>query len=142
MPVLLYINLLQYFVDIYEKLLYIISIGVRIVVMSDSCHSKTCVDGVISTPPADCFQGPVILFSGCADAEFSRDGDANSAFTAAVKYVWKGGKFKGDYKTFYEKVKARFANQKDIPIEDQQNPKFSTTGKANLDFVAEKPFTL
>lgn len=110
--------------------------------MSDSCHSGSCVDGVTATPRADCLNGSVILFSGCADAEFSRDGDVNSAFTAAVKYVWKGGKFAGDYKTFYEKVRARFANQKHLPIEDQQNPKFSTTGRANLDFVAEKPFTL
>ena len=117
--------------------------GVRIFVLSDSCHSGTVAkdlsmlealsafgDAAIKLLPEDVqeatykanlaaydniqFQNPlgdavdvkasVILLSGCQDSQFSLDGKGNSLFTAAVLKVWRDGKFKGNIKTFHQRI--------------------------------------
>src|SRR5262245_16404945 len=116
--------------------------GVRILALSDSCHSGT----VIKNFPAFLDGGPrtrfmprvvaakveeaheslykkiqketkgsekakvgasVLLISGCMDNQTSMDGDDNGAFTGTLKKVWAGGKFKGSYRSFRDKIVAR-----------------------------------
>nr|WP_248287319.1 caspase family protein [Massilia antarctica] len=76
----------------------------------------------------------VLLISGCQDNQLSQDGPFNGAFTGALKTVWNGGKFVGDYARF----KTAIANK----LPPDQSPELSQVGRADLAFAAQKPFTI
>ena len=123
--------------------------GVRILVLSDSCHSGTVVKdmpwflGMTASsrgesrgaakfiPPekaraayaADkktyddiqkrlaggeqvALRASVLLISGCQDNQSSFDGPRNGKFTAALRSVWKNGRFHGSYQTFHSRISA------------------------------------
>jgi hypothetical protein len=143
--------------------------GVRILVLSDSCHSGT----VVKDFPAFLDGGPrarfmpravaakvekaheslyikiqkenkgsekakvgasVLLISGCMDNQTSMDGDHNGAFTGTLKTVWAGGKFKGAYRSFRDKIVAR--------LPSTQTPNYYFIGAPHAAFEAQKPFTI
>lgn len=140
--------------------------GVRILVLSDSCHSGTVTRNLTeSIPPhARCLppsvarstatrnsqlyqnvqatthprgeanvRASVILISACQDDELAVDGPKNGAFTAALKKVWRNGKFKGDYEDFRSRAGRLLANQ---------HPNYFALGEFNPTFTNQKPFTI
>jgi hypothetical protein len=143
--------------------------GVRILALSDSCHSGT----VVKDFPAFLDGGPrarfmpravaakvekaheslyrkiqkenkgsekakvgasVLLISGCMDNQTSMDGDSNGAFTGALKKIWAGGKFKGPYRSFRDKIVAQ--------LPSTQTPNYYFIGAPHAVFEAQKPFTI
>jgi hypothetical protein len=76
----------------------------------------------------------ILLISGCMDNQTSMDGDHNGAFTGALKKVWAGGKFKGGYRSFRDKIVAGMPSS--------QTPNYYFIGATNPIFEAQKPFTI
>ena len=146
--------------------------GVRIVVLSDSCHSgtvlRTLPPMLMGLPrgtrfrrmPAKVVTGTfaahkqtytqiqkdnpmaekskvkasVLLISGCQDNQLSSDGDRNGLFTGTLKRVWNGGKFKGTYRAFRDRIVSQ--------MPEYQTPNYFAVGVGNPAFEAQKPFTI
>jgi metacaspase-1 len=143
--------------------------GVRILVLSDSCHSGTVtrdIPGFITGEPrvramplkvgqkveqahkalyraiqvahtgseTAKIRASVLLISGCMDNQVSQDGERNGAFTGALKRVWAGGKFKGNYRRFRDLISAK------LPAD--QIPNYFFVGATNSVFESQKPFTI
>ena len=143
--------------------------GVRILVLSDSCHSGTVTRdipmfaGVGPKPRAmprevgiavenansalyraiqkenrgaenTKVNASILLVSGCMDNQTSMDGDNNGAFTGALKKIWAGGKFKGPYRSFRDKIVAQ--------LPSTQTPNYYFIGAPHAVFEAQKPFTI
>lgn len=146
--------------------------GVRIFMLSDSCHSGT-VNKTLNaflTPaaalqsramPSDValstyehnrsmydqiqqstaigkgkadVEASVLLISGCQDNQLSDDGPFNGAFTSALKQVWNGGKFSGDYHKFRKAISAR--------LPSYQTPQLTQVGMHDPAFMAQRPFSI
>lgn len=145
--------------------------GVRVCVISDSCHSGTITKNLIrlvqieselapkympreiaattyynhqdfydkileniKDVSSDNIQASVKLISGCQDNQLSYDGTFNGSFTSALKSIWNGGKFSGDYLSFYKKVM-------DI-MPSYQTPNYYDIGQGNASFDKQKPFSI
>ncbi len=78
--------------------------------------------------------GTVILISGCQDNQTSSDGDRNGLFTEKLRKVWAGGKFKGGYRNFRDKISALMPRS--------QTPNYYVVGAASAQFEQQTPFTL
>jgi metacaspase-1 len=76
----------------------------------------------------------VKLISGCQDNQTSYDGPFNGQFTGALKKVWNGGKFSGNYAAFKDKITSLLP-----PV---QSPNYMNIGQTNLVFDNQKPFTI
>jgi hypothetical protein len=76
----------------------------------------------------------VLLFSGCQDNQFSRDGDRNGLFTQRLREVWNDGKFQGRYRGFYRKIA-------DLMPPDQ-SPNYFRTGLIDPSFERRHPFSI
>jgi hypothetical protein len=76
----------------------------------------------------------VLLVSGCQDNQFSADGTFNGLFTGTLKRVWNGGKFKGTYRTFRNRIVTR--------MPPDQTPNYFTVGAPNPQFEEQKPFSI
>ena len=152
--------------------------GVRILVLSDSCHSGTVLkaalfagtespqrfghaklgavramppdvqrrtyqahralyDGIQkANPPGDrvAVSASALLISGCQDNQTSADGDNNGLFTGTLKEVWKGGAFKGSYRSFHRAIVSR--------MPPTQTPNYFRVGAISSGFERSKPFTI
>ena len=157
--------------DELDELWTLFKSDVRILVISDSCHSGTIVksvDNVVYSKHHPRFmdfqktlatylknkdfydgllqkhkdiisteielEASIILISGCQDNQYSFDGVANGAFTAALKRTWRGGQFEGSYRSFHRKI------LNILPA--YQSPNFLTYGKVNKEFENQRPFTI
>lgn len=145
--------------------------GVRILVISDSCHSGSVVKLARSlerpktelTPknmPSEIasttyfnnkgfydkilegikdvasknIQASVKLISGCQDNQLSYDGTFNGQFTAALKRIWNGGKFSGNYFSFYKQIMSL--------MPPEQTPNYFNVGQSSQLFDNQKPFII
>jgi hypothetical protein len=79
------------------------------------------------------FNPAVLLISGCQDNQTSMDGDHNGAFTEQLLKAWSNATFKGNYASFYARIKAA------MPA--TQTPNLFTLGKAG-NFLAQTPFAV
>jgi len=79
-------------------------------------------------------QASVKLISGCQDNQLSYDGSFNGRFTGALKRIWNGGKFSGNYFSFYKQI------MNSLPPD--QTPNYYNIGQPNNSFDNQKPFTI
>lgn len=145
--------------------------GVRILVISDSCHSGTVVKDAKNlvrpehqtTPkfmPSEIasstyinnkgfydeilknvkdvssqnIQASVKLVSGCQDNQYSYDGTFNGQFTGALKRIWNGGMFSGNYFLFHKQIMNL--------LPSNQTPNYYNVGLLNQSFDNQKPFSI
>jgi hypothetical protein len=137
--------------------------GVRIIVISDSCHSGTVVrgddpggrflgranldrvykengpqyDDVQAAYPARdrvIIGASVILISGCMDNQTSGDGEGNGLFTSKLKAEWKDGEFKGSLK--------RLRTQIVQNMPKDQTPNYYMVGQPNRTFEKAQAFAI
>lgn len=80
--------------------------NVRIVMLSDSCHSGTNYKLLKAASPltSSTMQAMLIHIAACADPSVSLGKDDGSVFTNALCKVFQGGKFKGNYQAFYNAI--------------------------------------
>lgn len=106
--------------------------GVRIIIVSSSCHSrstlkvydKDCFSGSVFTPDSTCqhtvtqngksileayFPDPLIKagivhISACEDYQQAEDGEKYSAFTRVLLKHWDHGRFDGTYEELVKKI--------------------------------------
>jgi len=114
--------------------------GVRIIVFSDSCHSGTILGGPGATrrrvrrKPV---KATVLLISACLDRQNAGAGQAgasNSIFTARLRQVWNGGRFRGGYRSFWKEI------ENGLPRAQTSN--FLRVGATNTKFLKQTPFTI
>lgn len=132
--------------------------GVRVLVISDSCHSGTVVTdaagrprGLTDAQKATIYEhrraeyqaiqreakagGPakikasVLLLSACQDDQLASDGvNGNGEFTEALLNTWDSGHYKGSYRQCFEDVRAE--------MPDDQTPNLLRLGPADEAFEA------
>lgn len=136
--------------------------GVRIIVVSDSCHSGTVVKASFDIPnvvrqqikaapwqacraaDSDGFHLPkstkrprikasVVLLSGCQDNQFSWDGAQNGLFTEKLHRVFVMGSFKGNYSALRREV-GRL-------MPPEQSPGILFMGSLNKKFIEGPAFS-
>ena len=146
--------------------------GVRILMLSDSCHSgsvskapligpvmaaipggrarlapesvqagtykshKKLYDAIQKATPGEAvpIKASVVLISGCQDNQLSSDGDGNGLFTATLKKVWRGGRFRGNLRKFHKAIVQQ------MPL--WQSPNYFVVGAPNAGFEGGKPFEI
>lgn len=137
--------------------------GVRIIVISDSCHSGTVTrdigtvgrflgretldrlykersaeyDEVQSAYPARdrvTIAASVILVSGCMDNQTSADGNGNGRFTEKLKAEWADGAFRGPLKLLRTRI------VQNMPSD--QTPNYFMVGQPNRVFEKAQAFAI
>ncbi len=137
--------------------------GVRVIVISDSCHSGTVTrdldlggrflgrdtldrvykkhaqeyDDVQDAYPARdrvMIGASVILISGCMDNQTSGDGEANGLFTEHLKAEWKDGTFRGSLK------RLRTTIVRTMPA--NQTPNYYVIGQPDRAFEKAQAFAI
>jgi metacaspase-1 len=97
--------------------------------------NKDFYDGLIEKVPnvkSSEIKASVLLISGCQDNQYSYDGAFNGVFTWAMKRIWNGGNFNGNYIEYHKQILNL------LPA--FQSPNYSIVGEKNEDFENQKPF--
>jgi len=121
--------------------------GVRVVMLSDSCNSGTNYKliGGFGPPPffpgvsrtvAAKMQAQMLHFGGCRDAGTSAGYQLGGAFTRALCNVWNGGAFSGNYRAFYDAIRA------EVRKTETQEPQHSPYGPVTAQFQNQRPFAV
>jgi hypothetical protein len=119
--------------------------GVRIFVLSDSCRSGTILGADLfnrrrrRTKRRKKVKASVLLISACQDNELAFEDDSNSILVDALKRVWKGGRFRGTYKGFCDRIGSEMRPRGE---RERQTPNYGTVGTKNSAFEGQKPFTI
>lgn len=119
------------------------SLGVRIVVISDSCHSGTIARSTLAKlrnqtdkENSVIIKASGILIASSQDNQLSWENTANKNgdFTTALLKVWDDGRFIGSYKQFRNAIARKSARG--------QSPNYFPFGARNTKFSRQKPFTI
>lgn len=119
------------------------SAGVRIVVISDSCHSGTMARSTSANlknqtdkENSVIIKASGILIASSQDNQLSWEDTANRSgeFTSALLKVWDDGNFIGSYKQFRNAIARKSARG--------QSPNYFPFGARNTRFSRQKPFTI
>ena len=116
--------------------------GVRIVVISDSCHSGTVArsnsvsKNRIDQENLDTIKASGILIASSQDSQVSWESATSESgeFTSALLKVWDDGKFVGSYRQFRNAIARKSSRG--------QSPNYFTFGARNPKFSRQKPFTI
>ncbi len=130
--------------------------GVRILVISDSCHSGTILRDIFNQDPfaakaasftngplsrsleIDPFTSPikahVKLLAAAKEDRYADNSGRHGAFTQELLNVWADGTFEGHYKSFFDAI------CKKIPA--TKPPVHMDLGTINEDFNQQKPFQI
>lgn len=134
--------------------------GVRIIVVSSSCHSRTGIrpyhnsrpfgkggtwvnrhrkapvkrEVVGAYPPDPEIMASIIHLSACEDWQLARDGSEFSVFTGLLLKYWDHGRFEGSHEELIQEIgkKAGYL----------QTPGIMTLGKNSEELVQARPFRL
>lgn len=102
--------------------------------------NKSFYDKIIKTlTPENAIdiKASVKLISGCQDYEYSYDGTYNGVFTAHLKKIWNGGKFKRNYSQFHKRIKDSIKSG-----QGNQTPNILNIGSSNTSFDNQTPFKI
>lgn len=111
--------------------------GVRIVMVSDSCHSGTVYKNTDVGFKLDldekAMQAELIHIGGCRDNQYSYGNLNGGVFTIALDDVWNGGAFTGNYSQFRDEIYSI--------VSGYQTPSYEEYN-AGEGFRNQKPFTI
>ncbi|QNU66509.1 caspase family protein [Ruminiclostridium herbifermentans] len=113
-------------------------IGVKIVMISDSCHSGTAYKSTMNQRAlvdTSTMDASLIHISGCRDNQFSNGDWDNGIFTKALGDVWDNGSFNGNYQTLCEQINSRINDSEQIS-------EYHEYGNVLDNYRCEKPFTI
>jgi metacaspase-1 len=130
--------------------------GVRIIVISSSCHSRTSLrpyspegfswtnprkkirkanESILSSYKHDAeIKASIIHLSACDDIQEASDGAPFSKFIMLLLKSWDSGKFKGNYEELIKKIR--------LEAGYNQRAGISILGKEDEDFLGTTPFKL
>jgi metacaspase-1 len=83
---------------------------------------------------SDSTQPSVLSVSSCQDDQLAVDGYFNGLFTRALLGIWDGGRFAGDYRTFFSEIASLMPSY--------QTPRIGWAYDENPGFLRERPFTI
>jgi hypothetical protein len=139
--------------------------GVRILVVSDSCHSGTVIkfngNSVGKSLPEETvkytyllnkafydnirgafpernesdLKASIKLLAACQDNQKAEDDHFNGVYTRELKKIWQHGGFQGNYLQFHNALLVRFDNS-------LQTPNYEMLGKPDTEYDNQKPFTI
>ena len=153
----------EFFDDELRALLAKFQKGVRVLVLSDSCHSGTVITDAAGRPRGlsdaqkamiyeqrraeyaairrelraggkPTVKASVLLMSACQDDQTASDGDENGEFTGTLLMVWDHGRFKGGYRAFHQAI------LDEMPAD--QTPNLLRLGPVDEAFESLRPFTV
>ena len=124
--------------------------GIRILIISDSCHSgdilrdaeeemedeKDLIFGSSGIKDLPGVKAAVQMISGCQEFEYSIGDEEQGFFTSTLLEVWDEGNFEGNYFDFYDAIVA------EMPLVNDQTPNHLMGGVGYEAFSEEAPFTL
>lgn len=105
--------------------------GVRVLIVSDTCHSGT----MLPEPASDRgrrIRASVLHLAACTDAGCAFNGDHHGVFTGALLALWQDG-FAGSHLALRDALAPR--------THPLQRPVLTRTGAHDIAFLAERPFT-
>lgn len=76
----------------------------------------------------------MVVFTACHENEEAMVGAKNSVFTDVLRRVWDPGRFEGDYRALYQKLKHKSPSY--------QTPQLIVHGPREPDVLSERPFTI
>lgn len=127
--------------------------GVRIVMISDSCHSETSSRNVTKTRfdvpldlkmsarrgqrrSEDDMKTTLLHLAGCRDEGESEGLSYGGAFTVALRNVWDDGDFSGSYRDLSDAIRTRLDRR------DFQENQINEYGPPSGSFIGERPFLI
>ncbi|MBF0312740.1 MAG: caspase family protein [Oligoflexia bacterium] len=128
--------------DELRKLFAAFKIGVKILFLSDSCHSGTVYKDLSETPNGPLsddsldplpIKSKFIAITSSREDELSLMGEPLSYFTNLLIKTWDSGNFDGTIKAFYENIHKESSSQE---------AQYYATGIDVKDFEAVRPFQL
>jgi hypothetical protein len=115
--------------------------GVRITVVSDSCHSGTVTRArrarpiaALPDPEINILRASGLLFSGCSDEQLSGDLPIGGKFTTTMLAVLRGLPPGAGWRTLHHQVLQLMPKR--------QQPQLSFSGPLDPAFVDERPFSI
>ncbi|MDF2969683.1 MAG: hypothetical protein K0R61_133 [Microvirga sp.] len=113
--------------------------GVRIVVVSDSCHSGTVTRArrsrrvaKLPDPEVGLVKASVLLFSGCTDEQLSGDLPVGGKFTTTMLECLRTLSPKAGWRTLHHQVVQAMPRD--------QTPRLDLSGIVDPEFIDERPF--
>jgi hypothetical protein len=107
-------------------------VGVRVLVISDSCNGGVPGDGHIE--PLMNVSASVLVLSACRQDKHADAPGMPGNFTSALLRAWRGGRRIADYRAFYDSIASG--------MPEYQQPSYYWVGTRDPRFEAQAPFTV